>query len=167
MPFPIIFPLNSLFSDICLQRPLSCFPVSSFEFLSFVWTSVFIILIDFPLHPCRVSPAGVYVTYVFYLRQHICLLGKAGCDGGCLKPALVATAEEIKWACVSRQCCRFISLLTGLILLPIHWPPLDPITFSLYLLLAVRDQPLSVCILTTINLPHCSIKLLRAWLNKY
>lgn len=161
LPFSILFSLTSVFRDHSHASQFLAFNVLTM--LGLPHSSFYTILTDFPLHPNRVSSVGVYVTYVFDLFLHLCLLGKAGCHGGCLKPALVtAAAEEIKWACVSRQCCRFISLLTGLILLPIHWPPLDPITFSLYLPLAVRDQPLSVCILTTINLSHCSIKLLRA-----
>lgn len=134
-----------------------------------------LLFVAFSLVPCvssssaassvtsRCIPVRVYVTYVFYLWPRVCVLCEAG---GCLRSAPFAAAEEIKWGCVSWQCCKFISLLTALILLPIHKPPLDPHSFSLSLPLAKGPASLSLSLsvraLETINLPRCSIKLLRA-----
>lgn len=155
-----VFPLNHPVLSLSPRLPIT---ILRPEFLTFIF-------LDFPEHLCCRSSVRVYVTYVFYLCLPVCASRKASWDVGCLRSALVATAEEIKLACVSRQCCRFISLLTAPVLLPIHRPPLAPVSFfplPLYFALAIRDRPLSVHVLAIINLPQCLIKLLRAWLNKY
>ena len=96
------------------HRSLFLRPLVSFLFQIFSWTFCYI---------PSVSLVRLYVTYVFYLCLCVCVrtLFGADCDGGCLKTLrCLQQLEEIKWGCVSRQCCRFISLLTALILLPIH-----------------------------------------------
>ena len=96
------------------HRSLFLRPLVSFLFQIFSWTFRYI---------PSVSLVKLYVTYVFYLCLCVCVrtLFGADCDGGCLKTLrCLQQLEEIKWGCVSRQCCRFISLLTALILLPIH-----------------------------------------------
>ena len=96
------------------HRSLFLRPLVSFLFQIFSWTFRYI---------PSVSLVRLYVTYVFYLCLCVCVrtLFGADCDGGCLKTLrCLQQLEEIKWGCVSRQCCRFISLLTALILLPIH-----------------------------------------------
>lgn len=120
---PCVYSLSTILS--CLRLPIT---ILRPEFLTFIF-------LDFPEHLCCRSSVRVYVTYVFYLCLPVCACApcKASRDVGCLRSALVATAEEIKLACVSRQCCRFISLLTALVLLPIHRPPLAPVSFFLSL----------------------------------
>lgn len=120
-----VFPLNHPVLSLSPRLPIT---ILRPEFLTFIF-------LDFPEHLCCRSSVTVYVTYVFYLCLPVCAcaLRKASWDVGCLRSALVATAEEIKLACVSRQCCRFISLLTAPVLLPIHRPLLAPVSFFLSL----------------------------------
>lgn len=103
-PFIIFFSQHTQ-SFLHSDNPLLLWPLlflifNLIRFHGLLFSPLCILLVDFPLHPCCMSSVRVYVTFVFYLCQRVCVCVccvKAGRDGDCLRPYLVA-AEEIKGA---------------------------------------------------------------------
>lgn len=166
--FSLFALLNNLLFDRISLKPVSCCIFHSF---SCVFRGQIIAAFSLTFHPLT-PPAETRLPSlcsisVWFTSAALC---KDSQDGGCLWPALVATVEEIKKVCVSRHHCRFISLLTALILLP-GQSKLDTMSPSVSFSLAHSNYnkapAFSMHVWAAINLSHCSIKLLRAWLNKY